>query len=166
MDRPCWGLHFDKQLNLSFNFGKPSLRVREPLKTRSKSPRVQLLASTRNVTVKGKWWLWLYCCRWRLSRHGELLATDSSSSGRIDSALRILGGQKLSGVKVKHESGATHFAFDLGCELDCRRYATTPHAELWCLHFPTGKVLAVHGDGSYSYESGSSKFPVRQRIPE
>jgi len=148
------------------NFGKPSLRVREPLKTRSKSPRIKLWASTRNVTVSGRWWLWLCRCRWGLSRHGELLATDSSSGRTIESALRILAGQKLTGVKVKRESGATHFAFDLGCELDCRRSATTTDAELWCLHLPSGKVLAVHGDGSYSCESGSSKSTLRHRMPE
>jgi hypothetical protein len=39
--KPCWGLHYDRQLNLSMSFGKPSLTVREPYGTDSKSKVVQ-----------------------------------------------------------------------------------------------------------------------------
>jgi len=161
---PCWGLNFDRQLNLSLNFGRPTLDIREPFATRSTSARVRRIAGNRNVTVRGQWWLWLRSCHWRLSRDGGLLATGSSSSRRIDGALRDLSGQKMTGMDVNPQTGATHFTFDLGCELHCRRLEANSDDDLWALYFPNEKVLVVHGDGSYSYESESSPSPVRHAI--
>jgi hypothetical protein len=166
LGHPCWGVHFCNQLNLSLNFGKPKLRIREPLATRSKLDSIRRLAANRNVTLRGQWWLWLFCCWWRLSRDGELLATGSSSLRRIDKALIDLAGQKLTGVHVHSQTGATHFAFDLGCQLDCRRYDAVTDAALWYLYFPTGRVLAVHGDGTYKFQMGSAHDPARRPLPD
>ena len=68
----CWGLDFKHSL-LSLNFGKPSLRVREPFKTNSKYEAVRRIAARRSVTVRGEWWLWMYCCYWRLASEGHPL---------------------------------------------------------------------------------------------
>jgi hypothetical protein len=77
--QPCWGLNYDRYLNLSMNFGKPSLCVQEPFNTNSQSEVVQRLAARRLVTVRGKWWLWICYCSWRLTSSGLPLATASSS---------------------------------------------------------------------------------------
>jgi hypothetical protein len=64
--QPCWGLEFGRYTNLSMNFGQPSLHFRERYQTRAKSQKVREMAASRQVAVRGQWWLWLEYCRWRL----------------------------------------------------------------------------------------------------
>jgi hypothetical protein len=137
------------------NFGTPSLQVREPFSTDSKSDAVQRMASRRRVTIRGEWWLWIYCCHWRLTSGDLQLATASSSFGRIERAAAELEGQQLVSVAVEPETGATRFAFDLGCVLHCRRFERDTDAELWMLYKPSGYVLSVHGNGTFSHQRAS-----------
>jgi len=153
--KPCWGLHFDSQLNLSMNFGKPSLRIREPFSTASKLEVVRRMAARRCVTVRGEWWLWIYCSFWRLSTNSTLLATSSSSSRRIERALKQLDGEALEAVTVNPATGATKFIFDLGCALECRRFERDSDAELWMLYKPRGYVLSARGNGTFTHERAS-----------
>ena len=113
--QPAWGLHHERHLNLSMNFGKPSIRIREPYSTDSRSEVVRQMAARRQVTVRGEWWLWVYLCYWRLTSDGLELATGSSSIRRIERATAQLEGQALVSVDVEPETGATRFVFDLGC---------------------------------------------------
>jgi hypothetical protein len=149
---PCWGLRYDRNLNLSMNFGKPSLDVREPFSTDSTSETVRRMASRRRVTLRGEWWLWIYCCFWRLTDGDLELATGSSSFRRIERAMARLEGQELASIIVQPETGATHFAFDLGCALRCRRFERDTDEELWMLYKPSGHVLSVHGNGTFSHQ--------------
>lgn len=147
-DCPCWGIQAGRAMNLSMNFGEPSLFVRAPLATTSVSPTIQAIASRRLVTIRGEWLLWLWACHWSLSRSGETLATGASSQRRIDRATLQLSGQKLVSATVDEKTGATRFQFDLGAELHCRRYDANSREELWLLYRPNGEVLSVSGDGS------------------
>ena len=159
--QPCWGLRYDRNLNLSMNFGKPSLHVREPIRSDSKSEAVRRWARSRQVTVRGEWWLWFYCCYWVLSSENRPLATGASSFRRIERATGQLAGQALVSVEVTPETGATRFVFDLGCSLHCRRFERDSDAELWMLYKPSGYVLAVHGNGTYSHQRATE---VEKRI--
>jgi hypothetical protein len=152
---PCWGLEHGRQTNLSIHFGNPSLHIREPFVAESQSPFVQNLSARRLVTVRGEWWLWLWCCHWRLSRNDDLLATASASRRRIEQALLQLSGQKLVGVSIEERTGCTRFEFDLGCRLECRRFTRDSQQDLWLLYRPGGDVLSVHGDGTYGHERDS-----------
>src|SRR5260370_40726921 len=93
--QPCWGLRYDRKVNLSMNSGETSLCIREPFTTDSKSEVVRRMAGRRQVTVRGEWWLWIYCCYWRLTSDGLALATGSSSFRRIERATAQLEGQEL-----------------------------------------------------------------------
>jgi hypothetical protein len=143
------------------NFGKPSIRVREPFNTNSKSKAVQRMAARRSVTVRGEWWLWIYCCYWRLTSDSLELATGSSSSRRIDRATAQLEGQELISVEVEPDTSATRFLFDLGCVLHCRRFERDTDSELWTLYKPSGYVLSVHGNGTFSHQRGTE---VKKRL--
>jgi len=156
LGKPCWGVQYDRQLNLSMHFGKPSLKIREPFETDSKSDLVRRMASRRRVTVRGQWWLWIHCCHWRLTSGDVVLATGASSFRRIERVIKQLDGQKLASVAVEPETGATRFEFDLGCVLHCRRLARNSDAELWMLYKPNGYVLSIGGDGTISHERGVS----------
>jgi hypothetical protein len=150
--QPCWGLRYSRNLNLSMNFGKPSLHIREPRNTESKLEAVRRWAARRQVTVRGEWWLWIYCCYWRLT-DGELpLATGSSSFRQIERATAQLEGQKLVRVEVEPRTSATCFAFDLGCLLRCRRFERDTDDELWILYKPSGYVLSVQGNGMFYHQ--------------
>jgi hypothetical protein len=166
--RPCWGLRYDRNVNLSINFGKPSLRVREPFRTDSTCEAVRRLASRRLVTVRGEWWLWIYCCYWRLTSGDLELATGSSSIRRIERATAQLEGQELLSVAVEPETGATRFAFDLGCVLYCRRFERDTDTELWILYKPSGYVLSVQGNGTFSHQRDTEVEkrlrPVEDRV--
>lgn len=161
---PCWGVYFQRQLNLSMNFGEPSLKIREPFVATSDSERVKQMASLRNVTVRGKWWLWIYCCHWRLDSGDSKLATGSSSNRSIERAIMQLDGQKLVSVEIKPDSGATRFVFDLGCVLSCRRFDRVTDDKLWTLYKPSGYVLSVHGDGTFCHQRGSDNADRHQPI--
>ena len=155
LGQPCWGLHYEPRLNLSINFGRPALRVREPYDTDSKSDAVRRMASRRQVTVRGRWWLWLYNCRWRIVSGGLTLATGSSSLRKIERAVSQLAGQALNSVQVEPVTGSTCFTFDLGCVLHCRRFERGSDAELWLLYRPSGFVLSVYGDGTIGHRHES-----------
>lgn len=149
---PCWGLEWSRQMNFSINFGKPSLKVREPYVTRSQFQVVQDLSSRRLVTVRGEWWLWLWCCHWQLSMNTDILATGSSSIRRIEKGMSQLSGQKLVSLSVNERTGFTRFDFDLGCHLHCRRFERDSKDELWTLYRPSGYVLSVHGNGTFCHQ--------------
>jgi hypothetical protein len=151
--KPCWGLHYLRLLNLSMNFGKPSLHVREPYGTKSKDEVIQRSAARRLVTVRGQWWLWIYCSYWRLTSDGVLLATGASSLKRIQRATALLEGQKLVSIHVQPKTAATRFTFDLGCVLDCRRFRDNDD-DLWTLYEPRGYMLSVCGNGTSSHVRG------------
>lgn len=160
----CWGIRYDRMLNLSMSFGEPSLHVREPFRSDSTSEVAQRIASRRLVTVRGEWWLWIYSCYWRLTSDDRQLATGSSSLRRIEQAIAQLDGQQLVSATVEPETGATRFDFDLGCVLHCRRFARDNDAELWTLYKPSGYVLSVYGNGDFSH--GRSSEVAKQASPQ
>ena len=157
LGEPCWGVHYDRQLNLSMNFGEPSLEIREPYETDSKSGLARRVASRRVVTVRGRWWLWVHCCHWRLTLRDVNQATGSSSLRRIERVIKQLEGQKLTSVAVQPETGASRFEFDLGCVLHCRRLSRDSDADLWLLYKPNGYVLSVAGDGTIGHQRGRGR---------
>ena len=152
--QPCWGLSYDRQLNLSMSFGQPLLKVREPYKSRSKSDFVQRIAARRRVTIKGRWWLWLVCCNWSITSDGLPLATSSSSRRKIQFAIGQLSGQELVSVDVEPRAVVTRFAFDLGCILQCRPFKGDA-GQLWMLRKPSGYYLSVYGNGTFSHQRGT-----------
>lgn len=153
--QPCWGLNFDRQLNLSMNFGQPTLPIREPYESTSPSSLVQRMASQRRVTIRGEWWLWLRLCHWRLSLNDVVLATGSSSLRRIENAMSHLDGQKLAALSVNAETGWTRFTFDLGGQLECRRFRRESDDELWLLYRPRRYVLPMYANGCYHHGRGT-----------
>lgn len=152
--QPCWDVHYDRQLNLSMNFGKPSLRIREPYQSKSTSEAIQRAAARRMVRPCGQWWLWIFCSYWQLTSDDTDSVTGSCSSSKIQRAIVQLSGQKLVSVAIKPATGATRFAFDLGCVLECRRFEPDD-ADFWTLYKPNGYTLSVHGDGTLSHHRGS-----------
>lgn len=149
--KPCWGIEWDRQLNLSLSFGDPILHVREPFESTSKLPKIRELSSRRRVTVKGAWWLWVFCSYWKISFDSVSAASSSSSYLQKSKAMSKLQGQILEQVCINPRSGATRFEFDLGGVLEVRRFERDSKDDLWILYKPSGYVLTIRGDGQYSH---------------
>lgn len=152
-----WGVTYGLT-NLSVQFGEPTLRVvHEP------APNIQVPRRGRNVPVKevrrranrrqvfvgGRWNLWVYHANWRIVRSGACLASKSSSMRKMGPALLDLQGQRLVGVTVNPQSGATRFEFDLDTVLEVRRRDRSSTDELWLLYGPDGYQRSVRGDGTF-----------------
>jgi hypothetical protein len=129
----CWGVQWDSQLNLELSFGEPHLDIREPYISKSKSKRIKEIASYRNVKVKGKWWLWIFCANWKIRIKDSLVATNASPVKKKIMVLARLDGQKLENVQINSETGNTNFIFDLGATLQTKRYSDDD-ADIWTLY--------------------------------
>jgi hypothetical protein len=151
----CWGVTWDSQLNLSMSFGDPILRIREPYVSKSRSPRLREHASYRQVRVRGKWWLWILCARWKLTISRSLFATGSSSQRKRKLAMARLDGQRLTMITIEPLTGATEFGFDLGATLRVRRLVADD-SDIWTLYKPNGYVLGIRGDGTCTHAKGTT----------
>ena len=151
----CWGVTWDSQLNLSMSFGEPTLRIREPYVSKSRSPRLREHASYRQVRIRGKWWLWIFCARWKLTISHSMAVTGSSPQWKRNMAMARLDGQRLTGVAIDPLTGATEFAFDLGASLQVRRLVADD-SDIWTLYKPNGYVLGIRGDGTCTHAKGTT----------
>lgn len=154
-----WGVAYGLA-NLSMQFGAPSLRVvHEPApeirvarkgKGRSVSIKnIRRCANRRQVSVSGRWDLWIRYAHWRIVRSGVCLASGKSSMKKMRPAILDLQGQRLLGLNINPENGATRFEFDLDTILEVRREHRTSMNELWFLHGPDGYERSVGGNGTF-----------------
>lgn len=158
----CISWHVNYGLtNLSMEFGKPSVRViHEPvpnIRITRKPRNVSLMeirrrANRRQVSVCGQWGLWVYFANWRIVRSGVCLASKCSSMRTITPALLDLQGQRLVGISVNSQTGATRFEFDLDTALEVRRKHRCSTDELWLLYGLDGYQRTVRGDGTFRRE--------------
>jgi hypothetical protein len=156
---PCWGVQRGHGSFLTFEFGDPHLRIREPVTAGpGTSARVARLLSRRRVHARGAWHLWIYCCDWRASENGKLIG-DCSSRRSIDRAAEFLCGQKLVDVNVVARGMRCTFQFDLGGRLETKPYDR--RSEQWMLYEPSGHVLTVRADKTFSYSKGNIE-PARE----
>lgn len=146
----CWGAEWSNLVNLSINFGTPSLRIlREPIQVKSSSRSVQRGARRRLVSLSGAWMLWIHVAHWQIERSGECLATDASPYRTKFAATKDLNGQKIVGVYTSLRSGATRFAFDLNTTIHVKRRTRAAGDEVWLLYGPDGIVRSVCGNGRF-----------------
>lgn len=165
--KPCWGLRYDCNTNLDLSFGDPVLKIYEPRQSNSKSRKVRERFTRRLVTVKGKWWLWVFIAKWEISFNGKRAATNKSPYRKIPMALAKLSGQIVASVEIDSQTGETKFEFDLGGVLRVRRWKRKRECkdDLWMLYKPNGYVLTVRGDGRYSHKRGDARADITFPIP-
>jgi len=159
----CWKVWFGLT-NLSMELGEPILRVlNEPvpnIRVRRKEKHIPIAevrrcANRRRIAVTGHWSLWIYDSYWRIVRSGVCLATGNSSMRKMGPALLDLQGQRITGMNVNPENGATRLEFDLDTVVEVRRKQRCSKAELWLLNGLDGHERSVRGDGSFNREKRS-----------
>ena len=151
---PSWNVKKGYGSFLTFEFGNPSLSIREPRDTLNSNPRVRQILARRCVTVRGRWHLWVYCCDWRISMGRESLAHNESTDEEIAAACIELDGQAIQNVTCESKIGRTHFHFDLGGVLETSPY-DDELLEQWMLYLPDGNVYTYRSDGAASFGLGN-----------
>ncbi len=146
---------------LTFEIGNPSLIIREPREVLNASPRVRETFAQRNVTLRGDWHLWIYCCGWRITLGGDELAHSESDDEKIAAACRKLDGQALQEVALGLKEGGTQFRFDLRGVLTTEPYDDDLN-EQWMLYCPDGNVYTYRSDGAASFGPGTRRPHERE----
>jgi hypothetical protein len=146
---PCWKVEWDANLNLSMNFGQPSLHIHEPKELKSSDEKISDSFKYRDVTVRGEWYFWILSGYWKLSIRDFDEVTGATSYKRKSMALARLDGQKLMHVRIDPKTSATEMEFDLGAILSIRRVGLKTDEDIWSLCKPNGYVVSVRADGQY-----------------
>lgn len=145
---PCWQVGTDYGSFITLEFGDPHLEVREPRNVAAeRSSDARQLLTRRNVTVRGQWHLWIYCCAWKI-RNGDRLVGASDDDDSFADASQLLDGQALTDLSID-EPASCRFAFDLGGSLTTSPY--DDNSEQWMLYEPDGNVLTLRADGTYCH---------------
>jgi len=96
LGKPAWHVKKGHGSFITMEFGEPNLKIREPLQPRENGSEVsERLSTTRKVTVRGEWHLWVYCCHWEIARGSVLEAYDESEDHVIISAASFIEGGEL-----------------------------------------------------------------------
>jgi hypothetical protein len=139
---------------LTFEFGNPSLSIREPIESKE-AASAKIVAWRRRRTVKpiGEWCLWIYCCNWRCIVRGRETTHSESTSKRISSAARELDGQRLLSISVDPLKGTSRFVFDLDTVLETWPYEDDDLDEQWWLQHRSSGTFAYRKDGRCSWSA-------------
>ncbi len=168
LGKPAWQVKKGHGSFLTFEFGKPSLNVREPKAPYPEmSDRVHELRGRRLVTVRGEWHLWIYCCHWEIRSKDKFLSHNESPDAVIDEAASFLDGQILESVTVLPDA-STIFQFDLGGTLKTRPWEEKGDEEVyeqWMLYEPSGMVFEILSDVTYSHFPGNASPDEIDSLP-
>jgi hypothetical protein len=124
-----------------------------------------LLAETSPFGATGTYG-WIYCCEWEVYTGKKLVGHSDFKGSRkkwIERGAYELEGQKLTGIRVKPESGSSTFDFDLGSRLKTKPY--NKRSDQWLLYQPDGRVLTYRADGRYSHHHGNLPRAQEKWLP-
>lgn len=154
---PAWSVQKGHGSFLTFEFGAPSLRIREPKAASSHaSERIRAALAGRRVHVIGNWTLWIYCCNWSICFETLEAAHSESPDDTMGFAVERLDGQQITSVARGSVQGSWIFTFDLGGKLETWPYGDNPSEEQWLLYErESGRVLIVRADDHFAYGSSN-----------
>lgn len=158
---PSWNVHHGYGSFITFEFGKPHLKVNKfSDQARKRAPSLR----KRTAYVRGDWHLWIYCCAWVYRESETVISRWNSSDKRIDQACARLNGQILKLIEIDTKKARTVFRFDLGGELTTSSY-DDELLEHWMLYCPNGKVFTFRSDGCFSHQSGKTEVTEQEFRP-
>jgi hypothetical protein len=149
---PCWQVSKGHGSVLFLNFGDPTKRIREPVKSHSSHDTVSKALGRRKVFIEGEWQLRIDMCCWTIFDEDKTLAQSESAEESIFIGCRHLDGQILQEIEVDHEQGTTTFMFDLGARLYTYRCSYELSDQQWSIYHHTLHQATFHNDGTVDYE--------------
>lgn len=150
---PAWGAKQGYGSFLTFEFGNPELKIEERHSETS--------GLRRNAYVSGKWHVWIYCCAWRFSSHGDEISWSEDANDQIARATAMLNGQKLVSVSVDPAQGRSRFIFDLGGLLETWPTGDDLTEKQWLIYGPDN-VFTYRADGQYSLQAAEAAADPEQ----
>lgn len=161
--KPAWQVHKGYGSFITFEFGKPQLRVSKEV-LRPRAGRKWPKYPKRMVRVHGEWHLWIYCCDWEIRQNDRKIGHSESNDKKIDRACAVLNGQILTKVVVTPHTLQTDFFFDLGGHLRTTPYQGKPY-EMWNIRCPNGRYFCIRSDGKYTYRPGNTRRNEKHWLP-
>jgi hypothetical protein len=154
---PAWLVRKGHASCLTFEFGQPHLKIRQPTVSSSESEQARRFLSKRSVSPRGEWHLWIYCCHWRVLSAGNEIAWSESPEQTIVKAARELDGLLLTKVGVDRVRRTSEFTFESETTIRMWPYDEDDSPQ-WMLFRQSGDVLTYRADGLYSF--GPSDRPA------
>ena len=154
-----WFVRLSADNVLMMNFGSPHLRVREPNPHNPKNSQEVIDALERRiVTPSGRWRLAIWQPEWSVTTKFYACSRSDTSDEKINTTLRQLDGQKLTGIKQMDGDGAYSLEFDLGGSLQIgppEPSGTDPENDeaQWTLFFESGDYINYTSTGKLQNKS-------------
>lgn len=123
MFKPLIGLHTWQVRQghgtfLTFEFGKPHIRVREPKKhVSSNLESVERHFQRRKITVVGEWHLWIQYAKWSIETMNHKTSDSDEDSKSVKDSLEEVDGQILLQAEVSNAEKKITLTFDLGAKI-------------------------------------------------
>ena len=153
--KPSWRVQKSDGSTISFEFGKPKLKVSE--KVIQPNPKTGRKYPKRRVTIYGDWNLWVFDCDWEIRQGDSKICDSNSQAEKISQGCTILDGQMLNEVVVHPKTLTTDFYFDLGGHLKTKPCKNEDEpSSMWDLFCPNKRVFSLRSDGNYSYQDGET----------
>ena len=153
-----WNVHRGEGRYLTMEFGKPHLRVREPLgRTSATTKRLQRWSRMRRAHVYGDWALFIQG-DWKVAVEDDWLHSDDEivPHSLKEECLLNLSGQRLVSVEAAEDGRHLGLVFDLAGKLEIRPPAGDDDMQ-WSLHGWDGHVAAMDHDGKLAFEVGEAR---------
>ncbi|MCP3928008.1 MAG: hypothetical protein GY705_02770 [Bacteroidetes bacterium] len=157
---PCWHVKQGFGSFLTFEFGSPKQEISKVFNTKS-----SIIPAThqRTVSIHGDWYLWVYCCGWRIVQENHFVADHESENDKIQIACSSLDGQIIEEIEVDLDTSHTKFFFDLGGYLETGPYDKELNDQ-WYIYCPDGNVFTLRSDGKFSFQSGATSENIAKWI--
>ena len=125
LGKPIWGARKGHGSFLIFNLGEPRIDFEEPkIQKAFSDSEIRFPKDTyksRLVTIKGDYFIWIYCCDWTFSIEEKIVAHNESNDKEILNAIEFINGQIISSIYIDSEKFEVKFNFDLAGSLTLRK---------------------------------------------
>jgi len=148
--KPCWDTHWYNYGSLSFNIGKPRLKiVHEPDHPLTTTADIRNRKGHRIISVRGDWQFRLQFCRWRVFFGDTCVLRGSAKPEELVRFARSLNGQQLLSMTVDLSTAKTIMRFDLNTTLEIVRDRKKREL-MWYFYGRNGEMRAMFSNGDFS----------------
>jgi len=115
---PVWGSQKGIGSFLTFNLGTPILVKGQPKiqKTFGKSeiPFPGNTYKTRSISIKGEYFIWIFCCDWKITIDEHEIAHNESKDKEVINGVDFIDGQIIEKISLDCQKLSGTIEFDLG----------------------------------------------------
>ncbi|WJF89108.1 hypothetical protein QS306_08125 [Paraburkholderia bonniea] len=153
----AWSVKFSHGSYFMVEFGKPHLKIREPIHKKDDSLNSTLpLLRRRRVFLRGEWSLFILDCKWKFTENKE--STDQDQPTDVsEKILQLAEGQRLKSVSIDKDCNGCIFNFDMGAKLHITPFDNSDFDQ-WRLHCSNGEIFSLKNNGLVNLEYEKQLF--------